>query len=90
MDQPEINLEHLKTSLTSHLKTNFIKVAFTKKDGTHRDMICTLRPDALPAQVDLEESIPRKTNDDVMAVFDVEKQDWRSFRLDSVINWRVL
>jgi hypothetical protein len=53
-------------------------------------MICTLKPDALPAQVDLEESIPRKTNDDVMAVFDVEKQDWRSFRLDSVINWRVV
>jgi hypothetical protein len=88
MDPLDINL--LREDLTSHLKTNFIKVAFTKKDGTHRDMICTLKPDALPAQVDLEESIPRKTNDDVMAVFDVEKQDWRSFRLDSVINWRVV
>ena len=88
MDPLDINL--LREGLTLHLKTNFIKVAFTKKNGTHRDMICTLKPDALPAQVDLEESIPRKTNDDVMAVFDVEKQDWRSFRLDSVINWRVV
>jgi hypothetical protein len=84
MDQLEIS------RLREHLKTHFIKVAFTKKDGTHRDMICTLKPDSLPPQIDIEESIDRKTNDDVIAAFDVEKQGWRSFRIDSIIGWRVV
>lgn len=84
MDQLELG------KLREYLKTHFVNVSFTKKDGTHRDMVCTLKPDSLPPQVDLEESIGRKTNDDVIAVFDVAKQDWRSFRIDSVISWRVV
>lgn len=84
MDQLELG------KLREYLKTHFVNVSFTKKDGTHRDMVCTLKPDSLPPQVDLEESIGRKTNDDVIAVFDVVKQDWRSFRIDSVISWRVV
>lgn len=84
MDQLELG------KLREYLKIHFVNVSFTKKDGTHRDMVCTLKPDSLPPQVDLEESIGRKTNDDVIAVFDVVKQDWRSFRIDSVISWRVV
>ena len=84
MDQLE--LEKLRESLKIHT----VSVSFTKKDGTHRDMVCTLKPDSLPPQVDLEESIGRRSSDEVIAVFDVAKQDWRSFRIDSVINWRVV
>lgn len=86
MDQLELG------KLREYLKTHFVNVSFTKKDGTHRDMICTLKPDSLPPQVDLEESIwtLRKPSDEVIAVFDVSKQGWRSFRIDSVISWRVV
>jgi len=31
-----------------------------------------------------EEKAPRKKNFDVIATFDLDKQAWRSFRLDSV------
>lgn len=84
MDQLELG------KLREHLKTHIVNVSFTKKDGTHRDMVCTLKPDSLPPQVDLEESIGRRSSDEVIAVFDVAKQDWRSFRIDSVISWRVV
>ena len=84
MDQLELS------KLREHLKLHIVSVSFTKKDGTQRNMYCTLKPEALPPQVDLEESIGRKTNDDVVAVFDIEYQGWRSFRHDSVISWRVV
>ena len=84
MDQ-ETNL------LREKLLTNFVSVVFTKKDGTERTMICTLKPDALPPQIDIEESIQkRKPNENIISVYDMEKADWRSFRIDSIISWRVV
>lgn len=65
-----------------------VKITFKKKDGTSRTMTCTLREDALPKQTDLEEQIQKKKkNTDVLAVWDLEKQGWRSFRYDSIVGW---
>lgn len=75
-----------KETLTNDLRTLIAQVKFTKADGTVRDMRCTLMPSLLP-EVTLEEShVPRKQNDEVLAVWDVDKQAWRSFRIDSIIN----
>ena len=60
-------------------------VSFTKTNGEQREMLCTLRPDLIPPQpVSENEKIPRKENPDVQAVWDLEKEAWRSFRFDSV------
>jgi WYL_2, Sm-like SH3 beta-barrel fold len=56
----------------------FIK--FNKKDGTEREMLCTLSEEA-PVY---EKKTERKANPDTCFVFDVEKKEWRSFRYDSV------
>ena len=70
------------------LHKGVVKVQFIKKDGSTRDMQCTLKPELLPAQTDLEESVQKKTpNPDVLAVYDVEKEGWRSFRFDSIIGF---
>jgi len=51
-------------------------------------MLCTLKSDLLPAQTDIEEAVQKKTpNPDVLAVWDVEAQGWRSFRYDSIIGF---
>lgn len=74
--------------LQEQLKIKVLKVKFIKKDGTERDMVCTLRPDMMPQQIDLEESVQKKSpNPDVLAVYDVEKDGWRSFRYDSIIGF---
>ena len=74
--------------LQEQLKTKVLKVKFIKKDGTERDMVCTLRSDLLPQQIDLEESVQKKSqNPDVLAVYDIEKNGWRSFRYDSIIGF---
>lgn len=78
----------MNSYLQEQLKIKVLKVKFLKKDGTERDMVCTLRPDLMPRQIDLEESVQKKTpNPDVLAVYDVEKDGWRSFRYDSIIGF---
>ena len=77
-DTPE-GREWIRGVLRMHETT----ITFTKKDGSERKMRCTLNEDAIPS-----EKAPKKAgksqSEDAIAVFDVEKSDWRSFRFDSV------
>jgi len=75
-------------SLIEALKNNVVHVHFTKKNGEVRIMRCTLMESMLPKQIDLEESIQNKTESKTnIAVWDLEKKSWRSFRTDSVLKW---
>lgn len=65
------------------LHTNVCIVEFQKVNGDLRTMKCTTRPNLLPQDKSEGES-ERKPNPEVQVVFDLEKQDWRSFRYDSV------
>ena len=66
--------------LISLLEERPIEIVFTKKDGTERTMKCTLMEDYLPETVGSEKA----KNDEVLAVYDLEKEGWRSFRWDSI------
>ena len=67
-----------------------LRIMFTKKDGTERDMACTLVSSRIPedkqpkTSVGLEEEANSQTSGSAVRVFDIEKQEWRSFRWDSV------
>ena len=80
----------LRISYLSSLYNNICFVDFTKMDGTLRGMRCTLRSDMLPPQTDLEEHTQRKQTTESIAVWDLEVKGWRSFRTDSVIDFKVL
>ena len=62
------------------LESSPVEVTFTKKDGTERIMKCTLQEEYLPETVGDD----RKKNDDSLAVYDLDKEGWRSFRWDSI------
>ncbi len=49
-------------------------------------MFATLMADYLPTVISEEQvaHVPRAQNDEVLAVWDLDKQAWRSFRLDSI------
>lgn len=70
--------------LKDMLKVDVATVTFTKKDGSERVMKCTLKPDQLPPTPVTEGKKERKANEDVLAVYDVEAQGWRSFTIKSV------
>ena len=59
-------------------------VTFTKSDGTERVMKCTLVPDQLPKVEIKEDAKPRKESTTSMRVFDLEKNEWRSFTIKKV------
>jgi hypothetical protein len=75
--------------LKSNLRENIVQVTFIKKDGTERKMRCTLRPDLLPQQTDIEEAVSKTPSATVLAVWDLENEGWRSFRYDSIIGFTV-
>lgn len=67
-----------------------VKVVFTKLDGTERTMYCTLNADtlsdnnALPKGALNKDGSKRRVSKDCIRAFDLEKKEWRSFRIDSV------
>jgi hypothetical protein len=74
----------LTTWLKDMLHVSDVSVTFTKADGTERVMKCTLKPEMLP-KVEVKESVtPRKESSTSMRVFDLEKNEWRSFTIKNI------
>ena len=88
--------EQIRSWVKGLLTNSEINITFTKADGTDRDMLCTLdhsripvsvaKPVSTTAPVDgivRESKKPKKEPDPhSIRVFDVGKQEWRSFRFD--------
>lgn len=75
--------EESKLWLKNVLKERPVKVTFTKSDGTEREMLCTLEPSKIvPHEKKTERE--KAVNEDVLAVWDLEKKQWRSFRFDRI------
>ena len=70
--------------LVSHLKYGPVTVDFLKKDGTMRTMKCTLQESAIPTYEKKTERVRTTSTDESISVVDLEKNEWRSFRYDSV------
>jgi len=66
--------------LAGILEQSVVEVTFTKKDGTERVMNCTLLEDYLPETT----GAGRSAGSDLLAVYDVDSDGWRSFRWDSI------
>jgi hypothetical protein len=72
-----------KDWLGDKLKLMDAKVTFTKKDGTERVMKCTLREDIITPHEKKTDRV-KAHNDETLAVWDLDKKEWRSFRYDSI------
>ena len=88
--------EQIRSWVRGLLTNSEINITFTKADGTDRDMLCTLDHSRIPVSVAKpvsttavvdgivrESKKPKKAPDPhSLRVFDLEKQEWRSFRFD--------
>lgn len=68
------------TQLRELLTKDIVTVTFTKKDGSRREMVCTTIEDYLPEVTEARKE-PSPT---LVTVWDLEIQEWRSFKFDSV------
>ena len=82
-EMSEKDQKKFKKWLRGVLKMHETTVVFVKKDGTERKMRCTLNEESIPSEF-APKNTGKAKSDDAIAVFDLEKEDWRSFRWDSV------
>jgi hypothetical protein len=75
--------EKEKNWLRALLREQNVTVTFTKLDGSERTMVCTLSESEIPVE-NQPKNASKMKNDQVLAVFDLENQGWRSFRWDSI------
>ncbi len=79
-----------KEDLIKLLKERVVTIKFRKKDDSIRKMICTLSEEYLPESEPLAEGEVKRTKKDnlnTLPVWDLEKLAWRSFRVDSVVEY---
>lgn len=76
-----------KYTLKEQLQSGIVTVVFEKVDGTIRSMQCTLNSEFMPPQLLTEQQEAakiRNENADLLAVWDVENNGWRSFHVSKV------
>jgi hypothetical protein len=79
------DITEIKTAVKTALLAGPTTVVFKKVDGTQRTMKCTLNEALLPKREVTQSD--RKVNDGIQAVFDLESNQWRSFKWDNFISF---
>lgn len=74
--------EWIKSLLRDDVVDN-LEITFIKKDGTERLIRPTLLESVIPADKQ-PKGTGKAKSDDTIAVFDKDKQEWRSMRFDSI------
>lgn len=83
MDLINMDVEQRRQMLQELLHEDIYTVTFDKTDGSERVMPCTLREDIIPESA-RPQGTTRVRKNDVMSVWAVESQGWRSFKLANV------
>jgi hypothetical protein len=83
-DWTDVEWDNFSIWLKAMLTSSEGVVTFIKSDGTERVMKCTLVPKQLPKVEIKEDAKPRKESTTSMRVFDLEKNEWRSFTIKKV------
>jgi len=73
-----------KSNIMNMLTTDIVNVKFKKADGSERLMKCTLL-EGWVKEYEKKTEKTRPVSEDTLSVWDVEKDGWRSFRYDSII-----
>ena len=95
-------MTYTKDELKKLLTENKCEVTFTKVDGTKRVMNCTLLPEVLNPYIEEAEAHKEQMlkegkevrekpeNPNVISVIDLDKNAWRSFKLDSILSVQII
>ena len=80
-----------RNALIADLKQCVAEIQFQKKDGSRRTLHATLQPAYLPEEYRgaVNETANRDANPEVLAVWDVDAGQWRSFRLEWVYSVQI-
>ena len=79
-----------KDEIVEALQAHKCVVKFTKVNGEVREMPCTLREDIVPKyERKTTDKEPKEKNQNTLSVWCTDKNAWRSFRVDSVLELKL-
>ena len=76
-----------RDEMLNKLRQSECRVIFKKVNGEERDMQCTLMEAKLPELKSKPDDKKRQPNESVIRAFDINKQEFRSFRVENVISF---
>lgn len=79
----DVNMPADKAELQNILRENVVFVTFSKRDGSERTMKCTLMESVAIPHISTT-GVPKTPTPNVLPVWDIDSDAWRSFRLDTI------
>lgn len=76
-----------RETMIKYLQTGNCRVVFTKINGEVRDMLCTLQEEVLPELKTKPDDQKRQPNNSIVRAFDLNKKEFRSFRVENVTSF---
>lgn len=80
----ELTHPNFKSWLKGLLHETELTVTFFKTSGEERTMRCTLDDSKIPSDKQPKGTSTKKVSDSTISVYDLDKEDWRSFRFESI------
>lgn len=78
-----------RDEMIAALRQSDCRVVFTKVNGEVRDMLCTLQEHNLPELKSKPEDKKRQPNEAIIRAFDLNKEEFRSFRVENVTSFEI-
>lgn len=83
-ESEDMVVETIRKDLVKMLFNNVVIVHFTKKDGTNREMKCTLKPSLVVPYEKKTDRQRNESNPEIVRVYDLDKQAWRTVNIDTI------
>lgn len=82
------SLASKRQEILETLSKGIVDLQFTKVNGDLRNMVATRAIDLLPEDKRPDSEDKREQNETIVTVFDLEVNDWRSFRIENLVEYR--
>lgn len=82
------SLESKRQEILNFLKDGVVDLQFKKVNGDLRNMRGTRKLDLIPEEKRPTTEDKRELNETIVVLYDLEVNDWRSFRIENLIEYR--
>lgn len=86
--QNQKSLESKRQEILEALSEGVVDLQFKKVNGDLRNMRATRSPALIPEEKHPKTEDKREQNETIVVLFDLEVNDWRSFRIENLVEYR--
>lgn len=81
-------LESKRQGILEALGQGIVDLQFKKVNGDLRNMRATRKFDLIPEEKHPKTEDKREQNETIVVLYDLEVNDWRSFRIENLVEYR--